>query len=113
MSCSFLPPDLHSRNFRTYAPRNIYPEIRSCVKTIWTKNDSIVETRFIWNCISLAYSFPLLMTAGVNNESICFIGQNVTTEVCKFEMNPSPLMIAYVTLLFVIMVVNICLTTGL
>ena len=63
--------------------------------------------------ISFAYSFPLLMTAGVNKESISFIGQNVTTEVCKFAMNPSPLMSAYVTLLFVIMVVNICLTTGL
>ena len=63
--------------------------------------------------ISFAYSFPLLMTAGVYKENINFIGQNVTTEVCKFAMNPSPSMSAYVTLLFVIMVVNICLTAGL
>ena len=63
--------------------------------------------------ISLAYSIPWLMTPGVYKEKINCICQNVTMEVCKFEMNPSSSMSVFITLLFVIMVVSICLTTGL
>ena len=84
-------------------------------------NNTYWKKIVIWNnfsfrivcVISLAYSFPWLMTPGVYKERINCICQNVTMEVCKFEMNPSSSMSVFITLLFVIMVVNICLTTGL
>nr|XP_022301133.1 C3a anaphylatoxin chemotactic receptor-like [Crassostrea virginica] len=62
--------------------------------------------------VSLAYSIPLLATAGVYEKVIPFMNQNVTTEVCKFFSGISMPMTAYVTLLLVLMVVNIVLTVG-
>ena len=65
----------------------------------------------IVSLVSIAYSIPLLITAGVDKENITFLNKNVTTEMCKFTVYHTPSMDAYLILLFVIMVANIFLTT--
>lgn len=63
--------------------------------------------------MSIAYSTPLLFTAGVFEEEITFMNHNVTIEVCRFAVEPSLSMNMYVCLLFLLMVVNLIVTVGL
>lgn len=62
--------------------------------------------------VSLAYSAPLLATAGAFKDSVTYMNHNITTEVCKFSGKRSLSMRIYTTFLFLIMVTNLITTAG-
>lgn len=60
--------------------------------------------------ISVAYSTPLLATAGVFTVNISYMNHNLTMEVCSFSDKKSNPMIIYPYLLFLIMGANLVIT---
>ncbi|XP_062575819.1 5-hydroxytryptamine receptor 1A-beta-like [Saccostrea cucullata] len=62
---------------------------------------------------ALAYSVPLFGTSGVLKTVDKFMNHNVTTEICKFSVDTSPVITVYFGLLTLIMVANIGITAGL
>lgn len=60
--------------------------------------------------ISLAYSAPLLATAGVFTVNVTYRNHNITKEVCNFSDKKSNPMIIYHYLLFLIMAANLVIT---
>ncbi|XP_062575913.1 cholecystokinin receptor type A-like [Saccostrea cucullata] len=62
---------------------------------------------------ALAYSVPLFGTSGVLKTVDKFMNHNVTTEICKFSVDTSPVITVYFGLLALIMVANIGITAGL
>ncbi|XP_061186809.1 cholecystokinin receptor type A-like [Saccostrea echinata] len=63
--------------------------------------------------ISVAYSAPLLWTAGVLESIEVFMDHNVTTKICKFSVDSSPTITVYFGFLTLIMLANIFITAGL
>lgn len=63
--------------------------------------------------VSLAYSAPLLATAGAFEDNVTYMNHNITTEVCKFSGKRSLSMRIYTTFLFLLMVTNLITTAGL
>ncbi|XP_061186389.1 cholecystokinin receptor type A-like [Saccostrea echinata] len=62
---------------------------------------------------AVAYSVPLLGTSGVLKTVDKFMNHNVTTEICKFSVDNSPVITVYFGLLALIMLANIAITAGL
>ena len=62
--------------------------------------------------VSLAYSVPLLVTAGVYEENNTIMNQTVTVKVCTYALHPTSSMSAYFIVLCLIVLVNIMLTAG-
>ena len=62
--------------------------------------------------VSLAYSVPLLVTAGVYEENNTIMNQTVTTKVCTYALHPTSSMSAYFIVLCLIVLFNIMLTAG-
>ncbi|XP_062570742.1 neuropeptide FF receptor 2-like, partial [Saccostrea cucullata] len=63
--------------------------------------------------IAIAYSVPVLRTSGVLRKVDKFMNHTVTIEICKFSVDTSPVLTAYFGLLFLIILANIGITTGL
>ncbi|XP_061186387.1 uncharacterized protein LOC133194447 [Saccostrea echinata] len=63
--------------------------------------------------ISVAYSAPLLWTAGVLESTEIFMNHNVTIKICKFSVDSSLTITLYFGFLTLIMLVNLFLTAGL
>lgn len=62
--------------------------------------------------VSLAYSVPLLATAGVYEENNTIMNQTVTIKVCTYALHPTSSMSAYFIVLCLIVLFNIMLTAG-
>ncbi|XP_062573688.1 uncharacterized protein LOC134235571 [Saccostrea cucullata] len=63
--------------------------------------------------IAIAYSVPVLRTSGVLRKVDKFMNHTVTIEICKFSVDTSPVLTVYFGLLFLIILANIGITTGL
>ncbi|XP_061186388.1 cholecystokinin receptor type A-like [Saccostrea echinata] len=63
--------------------------------------------------LSVAYSAPLLWTAGVLESIEIFMDHNVTIKICKFSVDSSPTITVYFGFLTLIMLANLFITAGL
>ena len=75
---------------------------------------SLLNKRLSLVFISLAsgaYAIPLLFYSGVKEETISFRGQNFTAFICRVVVHVSSSSTAYVTMLFLLTLVNVILTS--
>lgn len=77
--------------------------------TLFWKRISIAVVCFV----SIAFSAPLLKTAGVSEEMNVFMGYNLTTYICRFSDGSTPGMFVYFAILFLVMFANLVVTVGL
>ncbi|XP_062575894.1 uncharacterized protein LOC134237762 [Saccostrea cucullata] len=63
--------------------------------------------------IAVGYSIPVLGTSGVLSTVDNFMNHNVSTEICKFSVDTSPVLTVYFGLLALIILANIGITAGL